>query len=491
LTRLLGYDKVYHTKANGGAMFVGRKTELAKLETLYKSERFECVIIYGRRRVGKTRLINEFIREKKAIYFSGLESSAKENLEMFSKSIFSLNTNPGFTPDVLFPGFKEALDAVFNLAKNQRIILAIDEYPYLAGACREISSLLQFYIDRYHEGSKLFLILCGSSLSFMENQVLGYQSPLFGRRTAQFKISPLDFYEMAAFYKNFNAEDLALIYGITGGIPQYMIKIDENRTLAQNIQDNFFDPASYLFEEPVNLIKQECREPAQYNAIIRAIATGASKLSIIASKTGINSGICSNYLSTLSSLGIIKKEFPAGNDSGRKTIYVLADSMFKFWYRFIPDNMALIQRGQKEMVYQRIAQEILAFMGGVFEEMCKQWCWRENIAGRLPIQAINFGRWWGNDPVRKQEAEINILGFDDNENALFGECKWTSEKINARVLQSLMERSELFSYRQKYLYLFSRSGFSSECIAIAEKSPLIHLIPFSKMFILNTIIVPH
>jgi AAA+ ATPase superfamily predicted ATPase len=449
-------------------MFVGRERELSKLNELYEGGAFECVVVYGRRRVGKTRLITEFIKDKEAIYFSGIESNEQENLENFSGSIFAFSSqihNAG----AFFPSFQKAWEAVFSLAKERRVVLAFDEYPYAAAAYPGLSSLLKEFIDRNQEESKLFLILCGSSLSFMENQVLGYQSPLFGRRTAQLKIEPLTFYEMRGYYKNLKIREAALVYGLTGGVPQYMGKIYDKFSLAQNIRDNFFDPSSYLFEEPLNLVKQECREPALYNAIIKAIASGASKLSEIASRTGLTTAVCSNYLSTLASLGIIRKEFPFNEKKAKKTFYSVADSMFRFWYRFIPSNMALIQNGQKELVYKRVLPELPAFMGSVFEEICKQWLWRENSAGRLPFVFTQLGRWWGNDPIRKQEAEIDIIGAADVE-AIFCECKWTNEKTGQAVLQSLIDRSGLFSYRRKFLYVFSKSGFTEGCVKAAKES---------------------
>jgi AAA+ ATPase superfamily predicted ATPase len=461
-------------------MFAGRHTELDKMNGLFEQGRFECVIVYGRRRIGKTRLINEFMAGKEGVYFSALESNAAENLELFSKSLLALGAGHA-EPEASFADFHKALDYAFNLAKERRIVLAIDEYPYLAAACREISSILQDYIDRHHEHSRLFLILCGSSLSFMENQILGYQSPLFGRRTAQFKINPLEYYEMAEYFTRVSFRDLALVYGITGGVPQYMIKIDERRSIAQNIRDNFFDSAAYLFEEPVNLIKQECREPAQYNAIIGVIARGASKLSDIASKAGLTTGLCSNYLSTLLAIGIVKKETPFGEKTGKKTIYILADSMFKFWYRFMPDNMALIQKGQKDLVWDRVSPQIPAFMGSVFEEICKQWLWRENIAGRLPFRFTGLGRWWGNDPIRRQETEIDILAFGDAGEVLVGECKWTAGKTGIEVLRGLEDRAVIFQAQKRYFYLFAKDGFSKACIEEAEKNSSVKLVCFDKM----------
>ncbi|MDR1070851.1 MAG: ATP-binding protein, partial [Gracilibacteraceae bacterium] len=253
-------------------MFIGRQQELNELARLYNTDKFQCAIIYGRRRIGKTALIAEFIKDKESVYFTGQETNAKENLENLSRSIFALSRD--FSSSVpLFTSYKDALEAVFERAQTRRVVLAIDEYPYLAASYKAISSLLQICIDKYKETSKLFIILCGSSLSFMENQVLGYKSPLYGRRTAQFKILPFDCAQAKDYFgDSFSGVDAAVLYGVTGGVPLYMSLMDRDLSVADNIKLNFLTTSGYLFEEPGNLIKQECREPAQYNAIIKAIA---------------------------------------------------------------------------------------------------------------------------------------------------------------------------------------------------------------------------
>lgn len=302
-------------------MFIGRTPELAELERLYGTGKFQCVIVYGRRRVGKTSLITEFTKDKEAAYFAGQETGANENLESLSRSIFSLSRDFS-EASTLFPSFREALESVFSLAENRRVILTIDEYPHLAASYRGISSLLQTLIDKHKDSSKLFLILCGSSLSFMENQVLGYKSPLYGRRTAQFKVLPFNFDETLEYFAHesheFSPQDAAVLYGVTGGIPLYVSLMDKDLSVADNIMLHFLSPAGYLFEEPTNLIKQECREPARYNAIIKAIADGASRLSVIAGKTGMETSLCSTYISKLISIGILKKEYPFREERSKK-----------------------------------------------------------------------------------------------------------------------------------------------------------------------------
>lgn len=459
-------------------MFVGRKSELKKLEALYASDRFECVVIYGRRRVGKTALIHEFIRDKEAIFFTGLETDGNENLEHLSRSILKPPFGEGAS--AVFSDFQEALNAVHERSAEKRTIFVIDEYPYLAASYRGISSLLQAQIDHKFKSGKLFLILCGSSMSFMETQVLGYQSPLYGRRTAQMRIQPFGFFETRSFYGGFSPEDLAGIYGITGGVPHYLALMDDARSLAENIKKNFLDPSAYLFEEPGNLLKQEVREPAGYNAILRAIATGSSKNAEIASKVSMESGACSAYLKNLISLGILKKETPITEKSTRKTIYSISDSMFRFWYRFIPNRMALIQNGLAERAYERVEGEFPAFMGGVFEDICKEYLWRKNAGESLPLRFTDMGRWWGNDPAKRTEAEIDIVATD-GEDAIFGECKWTESDVSLSDLERLSERSQLLRFNRKYLFLFAKRGFTSGCREKAAQMGNVSLISFGEI----------
>lgn len=461
-------------------MFVGREQELSYLNQRYNSGKFEFAVVYGRRRVGKTTLINEFIKGKDTIFYTGMEGNEKENLEGFSKSIFAFSSDFKGA-DGSFSGFEEALEVVFNIAKTRRVVFVIDEYPYLAASYKGISSVLQILIDKNKDTTKLFLILCGSSLSFMEEQVLGYKSPLFGRRTCQFKILPFDFFEMQKYFSKFSPIELATIYGISGGIPLYMSLMDENCSVKDNIIINFLSPNAYLFEEPGNLIKQECRDPAQYNSIIRAIATGASKMSEICSKTGLDTALANSYLVKLISLGIIKKETPFGAKASRKTIYKIEDNMFRFWYRFIPENMASIQRGLKEAVYQKIEPQINTFMGVIFEDICIQYLWELRKKSNIGIEFTDLGRWWGNDPINKCEVEIDIMGTAGADSAIFCECKWTNEKADLPILNALIEKSNLFNNPQKHYYLFSKSGFTKGCIEKAEQLENMNLVAFNKM----------
>ena len=460
-------------------MFIGRERELDTLDKIYKSNKFEFAVIYGRRRVGKTALINQFIGDKQAIYFMGVESNAKQNLENFSKSIMEFAT--GIETESSFLSFQAAIEYVFKLSEKERIILAIDEYPYVARSSKSLASTLQLLIDKYKDTSKLMLILCGSSMSYMEDHVLAYKAPLYGRRTAQMKLLPFDFEEVCRYFKNFSDEDKALVYGIAGGTPQYLLQMDDAVSIEENIKNTYLNPSSFLYEEPTNLLKQEVREPAIYTAIITAIATGSSRMSEISSKVGEETNVCATYLKNLINLGIVQKETPYGEKASRKSIYSIEDNMFRFWYRFVLDNNSIIARGAANLVYKRIEPQLSEYMGKVFEEICKQYLWKQLLLGNCPVEFTSLGRWWGNDPVEKCQTEIDIMGEQDKNTALFAECKWTNEKVDLGVLETLVKRSNLFSYKTKHYYLFSKSGFTKGCGDKANEMSNVMLVEFSNI----------
>ena len=461
-------------------MFIGRQKELERLNKLYQAGEFEFVVIYGRRRVGKTALVNEFVKDKDAIFFTGVETNDKQNLENFSKCV--LEHGMGITADTTFASFQTALEYVFLLAENKRMVLVMDEYPYVARASQSLASTLQLLIDKYKDRSKLFLILCGSSMSYMEDHVLAYKAPLYGRRTAQFKIQPFDFFETCEYFLKFSDMDKALAYGIVGGTPQYLLMLNDGLSIEENIKNTHLNPNSSIYEEPNNLLKQEVREPAIYNAIISAIASGASKLSEIAGKIGEDTSVCAMYIKNLITLGIVKKEMPYGEDSTRKTIYSVEDNMFRFWYRFVPGNASVISRGAADLAYRRIDPVLSDYMGAVFEEICKQYLWKLLLEKKCAVDFTDIGRWWGTNPRTRQQVEIDIMGEEDKDTALFAECKWRNEKVDMEVLETLVERSKLFHYQKKHYYLFSKSGFTKGCQERAAELGNVTLVSYGEMF---------
>lgn len=459
-------------------MFIGRDRELAALNARYQSGRFEFAVVYGRRRVGKTALISEFARDKDAIFFTGVETNEKQNLDNLSRCI--LSHTMGVAADSSFSSFQAALEAVFELAKDRRLLLIIDEYPYVARASKSLASTLQLLIDRYMDSSRLFLILCGSSMSYMEDQVLAYKAPLYGRRTAQLKIEPFDFFEACRCLAGLSGLDKALAYGAVGGTPQYLMQLDDRLSMEENIKNTYLNPASFLFEEPNNLLRQEVREPATYNAVIAAIAAGCSRMNEIATRVGEDTSVCAAYLKSLTALGIVKKESPYGEKPGRRTIYSIEDPMFRFWYRFVPENASLIGRGAADLAYQRIAPALSSYMGGVFEEICKQYLWRLLLDGRCAVNFRSLGRWWGTNPRTRAQEEIDIMGAGED-GTLFAECKWTNEQVGLGVLDALLARGELFGGPSKQFYLFAKAGFTKACQKKAAQLGNVTLIEYAQM----------
>lgn len=450
-------------------MFYCREEELNAMNRRYEKGRFECIIIYGRRRVGKTALINEFCKDKPTIYFSALNASAQENLEALSKAIYAYKHPEGNNAPT-YQSYSDALDEITAMSQKQRLVFVIDEYPYLAKAEKSISSRLQHIIDHSWQEGQLYFILCGSSMSFMEYQVLGYESPLYGRRTAQFKIQALTYREMTMFHPKLPVQDQALLYGITGGIPHYINKLDVENDLDEAILENLLNTSSYLFEEPENLLKQELREPATYNSIISAIAGGATHSNEISTKVGLESGVCAKYLRVLLDLGILKKETPVTEKPGRKTIYAIDDNFFRFWYRFVPRNMSVISAGRIRQVYEQAVKRYYSdYMGLVFEKMCQEYLLR--YEQKLPILLSEVGQWWGTDPQTRKEVQIDIVGTPvDGKEYLIGSCKYRNEKIGVDELDLLRRYASVFQKDGKFhYYIFSKGGFTQALLDLEKQ----------------------
>ena len=449
-------------------MFIGREKELADLNNLYAQDSFQMFILYGRRRVGKTTLLSEFCKDKDTIFFAAEQDSDKGNLDKFSSLIFNHYEESTLSP---FSDWEKAISFVAERQKNKRLVLVFDEFPYLAKNNRKILSVLQHLIDHKLQNGKLFIVLCGSYMSFMEKEVLGEKSPIFGRRTAQLKLKPFPYYVAVKFIDDCTAETKCKYYGAVGGTAQYLGRLQPKISFEENICNLFLNPTGYLYEEPRLLLRQEIQEPAIYNAIIEAIACGASKSNEIATKTGEEQAKCLKYIQTLCELGLVYKETPFGEkESSRKTIYGISDLMFRFWYKYVFNNRSILETGGGKIVYdKRVKPDYNHYMGPVFERICKEFLEEKNIDGELPILFSSIGRWWGADPVQKKEVEIDIIAKDDK-NYLIGECKWQNEKTDIGVLERLKEKADIFNKngREETWYaLFSKSGFTDDLI---EKS---------------------
>jgi AAA+ ATPase superfamily predicted ATPase len=460
-------------------MFIGRQKELEALSKQYEKNEFTFIPIYGRRRVGKTQLIEQFIRDKKAVFFTAVNKGTyRSNVELLSKAIFDENEAAP-----VYGSFYDALDGINRIAEKEKLVFVIDEFPYLAQSDESIISILQQFIDLKFLKTNMMLILAGSSLSFMENQVLGYQSPLYGRRTGQIKLLPMDFQTARQFAPKLSKLDQAVMYGVTGAIPKYLSLFSDRLSLDENIKGQYFDRNAYIFEEPDNLLKQEFKEPALYQAIITAIATGGSQMKDIKGKVGQESSTVATYMKSLLDTGIVKKEIPAIDKPGsRKTIYRLEDGMFRFWYRFVYPNVSLIALDKGDMVYDRVKPRITDFMGEVFEQLCIEYMW--SIYDELPFAFQNVSRWWGNNPDLKSQAEVDFIAYDsDGSQAIFGECKWRNEYLDKATALRLIEKCQMFKgFEQKHYYLFSKTGFTSGAREFALGREDIHLIEFKEMF---------
>ena len=464
-------------------MFIGRERELERLNARYSSGKFECIVVYGRRRVGKTTLLSQFAKDKPHIVFPALENSIAKNMETLSIAI-SIGLN-GVSESGAYPSYRDfgdALEAVFEAARDRRMVLIIDEYPYLAAADPSASSVLQHAIDRHASDSKLMLILCGSSMSFMERQVLGYQSPLYGRRTGSMKVEPFDYLTSMRFVDGMSAEDAATIYGLTYGIPQYLRQFDGSQSLESNLVNHMLDSGCYLLSEPDNLLKQELRKPAEYNNVIQSIASGASRLNEIAMACGKETGAITPYITNLIDLGILDKETPFKEKPGRRTIYRIKDSFFRFWYRYVPRNLPLIQSDHADIAARIIMPDLPRFTGEVYEDMCRQWLWHVNGTDRLPFILTDMGRWWGSNPRTHRQEEIDIVaaGAQDGQ-LLFCECKWRARPTGEEELETLRRRGALIPHRQSAYALFSKSGFTDGLRRIADADDSVLLISFADM----------
>lgn len=457
-------------------MFIGREKELSELNKLYQQDRFQMFVLYGRRRVGKTTLLKEFCRGKHTIFYSVEQSNEKLNLEKFSAQIF---TYYGETTLESFATWENAFSFIHNRQLDEPLVLVLDEFPYLADINPALLSILQHLIDHLLQDGKIFLVLCGSYMGFMEKEVLGAKSPLFGRRTGQLHMKPFDYRTAIRFLKDFSLEEQLMLYGAYGGTAMYLHQILPERSMKENLVDCFLNTTGYLYEEPLLLLRQEVQEPGTYCAIIEAIAGGASKSNEIATKIGESTAKCLKYINTLCELGILYKEIPFGeNGASRKTLYHISDFMFRFWYRYVSPNKTLLETDAQEIVWKRrIEPDYNHYMGAIFEEICKDYLLHKNSKGELPILFGDIGRWWGTNSKTRRQEEIDLIAQDGN-NYLFCECKWRNEPVDFSVLQKLKERADVFSQRREktWFVLFSKSGFSEALREEAAKSEEIILV---------------
>lgn len=463
-------------------MFIGREKERMELDELYRQNRFQLFVLYGRRRVGKTTFLKEFCSNKDAIFYSAEQSNELLNLNKFSEIVFEHYGEKNIEP---FASWEKALLYINDRQKEKQLVVVLDEFPYLAENDTKLLSVFQHLIDHNLQAGKLFLILCGSYMGFMEKEVLSAKSPLFGRRTGQLHMKTFDYATSIQFVKNFSMEEGFMLYGAFGGTPLYLSQIQPEKSFQKNVTDLFLKPTGYLYEEPLLLMRQEVQEPGIYSAVIEAIASGASRANEIAQKTGEETAKCLKYIAVLIELGILYKEVPLGEKStSRKTLYSISDFMFRFWYRYVAPNKTLLETDAQEIVWKRrIEPDISNYMGHVFEIICKEYLLRQNALGRLPILFTEIGRWWGTDKKTREQVEIDLIAKDKND-YLICECKWRNEKLDNSVLEKVRKKADVFSNNREHTWfvLFSKSGFTKAVREEAERDGSIILVGLEEIY---------
>ncbi|MBW2038705.1 MAG: ATP-binding protein [Deltaproteobacteria bacterium] len=458
-------------------MFVNRTGELNYLENLYKNRGARLLIIYGRRRIGKTELLKQFSKDKKHLFFSSDLSSQQEQLRQFTERIYQI-TGESFLETQPFTSWEALFRYIFDRLTDRIPLIIIDEFPYLCVSNDALPSVLQKIWDENVKKSNIFLVLCGSYMSFMEKEVLGHKSPLFGRRIGQIVLQSLHLEDLRGFFPNYSKEERVYTYAILGGTPAYLQRFDEKKTIEQNVKEEILSKNAFLYSEPRFLLVEELREPSIYFSILKAIAFGKTRLNEIVQETGIDDRHKVNkYITVLRELHIVRREVPVTEEKphkSRKGIYILDDPFFRFWFRYLFPNMSYLEEGDIDYVWEeKIKFGFDSFVGFIFEDICIQKLKRLNRDNKLPFKAKNIGRWWNG------KDEVDIVALDGEGSFMFCECKWTAKKIGVSVLDELKRKADKFSgVTRRYLGFFSKSGFSNELEDLSRKRDDIFLFPF-------------
>ncbi|MDA8273046.1 MAG: ATP-binding protein [Deltaproteobacteria bacterium] len=451
--------------------FIDREHELSFLEEKWKEDKAQFIVLWGKRRVGKTELVKRFIKNKPGVYFLSESVSPKDQLSRFSKTIGGFFEEPllltrGFTE------WEEMFEYVF--LKKKKFVLIIDEFPYLFASNPAILTIFQKAWDEYWSKSDIFLIILGSSISMMENEVLGYRSPLYGRRTAQWMLNPLPFKAAASFRKEKPFEDKLLHFAVAGGIPEYWLKFDPSKSFKENLLLHIIKKGEFLYDEPEFILRKELREPRYYFSILKAIAQGKRKNSEIINATGINNTSLNKYLGVLSDLKIIERELPATEEKplkSKKGLYKITDEFFRFWFRFVFPKRSDIEFGKSAELLSEILNELPQYMGSVYEKAAKDILIDNQ---RLYFTPDAIGRWWD------KNEEIDIVAINKNgrqPSILFCEVKWTQKPVGKNIYESLKEKAKKVDWnrdnRIEYFSFFSKSGFTEEMIKMAASKNIL------------------
>jgi len=446
--------------------FIDRERELISLEGFWKENSSQFIVIYGKRRIGKTELIKQFIKDKPHIYFLAQKISEQENLKLLGKLVGEYVDD-----DILKANGFNSWQMFFEYLRKhikERIVIAIDEFPYLTESNKGISSIFQYGWDEYLKETPVYLILCGSSISMMEQEVLGYKAPLYGRRTGQILLKPFDFYQASEFFPELTFEKRLSFFSIVGGNPSYLSKIAKEDSIEENLRKNFLSPEAPFYNEVEFILHEELREPRNYFAILKAIAFNKTKVSEIVNETGFEKSILHKYLFVLEDLQIIEKEVPITEKNpqkSRKGIYKLQDQFFKFWFKYILPNRSKIEEGKVDAVINIIMEDFNTIVAENYEKVAQD-ILKRNEEKFFSIE--NIGRWWD------KNEEIDVVALNEKENKiLFGEVKWSNKPVGIDIYENLKRKAKLVEWgkdnRVEYFSLFSKSGFTDEMKKIAKK----------------------
>ena len=447
-------------------MFIDRKTELELLGQRYRSNQAELFVLYGRRRVGKTELLHAFCADKPHIFFIATLSSDSEQLATFSQQVYGFthaDVPSGFT----FPSWEAALRALGELPGQPKPIIVLDEFTYLISGNKAIPSILQKVWDETLKNTQIMIVLCGSYIGMMETEVLGYQAPLYGRRTASTLLRPMDLASSALFFPSYSAEEKFLTWAVVGGMPYYLRTFQDSQDVFANIRQHILDAQSgTLFNEPRLLLMEELREPRNYFSLLRAIAQGRTRLNDIAQGAGIGDvTTVARYLDILQQMRLITRRVPATEtqpEKSKKGIYHIDDHFLRFWFRYVHPNQSSLDLGLADAILQqRIKPDLDHFIANAFEEAAITFTGHLAQAGELDFFPERIGGWWNRD------AEIDVLAINLSEKIAFlGECKWAVHPIGTSVLDDLKHKAEVlmkeYDIKKVQFALFSRKGFTAD-----------------------------
>ena len=463
--------------------FLGREKEILVLEKEYARDG-GFVVIYGRRRIGKTTLIKQFIKSKTAFYFLATKEVESQSMKRFA-GVIARTTGNSVLQKAAFSDWLDLFQAVADYKPNEKKVLVIDEFPYLVKVNDSFPSILQNAWDEILKDSNVMLILCGSLISMMKKHALSYESPLYGRRTAQMRIAPLPF---TTVYENqkLSFEEAAEQYSITGGVPKYMEFFSDGQPLYEQIKENVLSKNGFLYEEPNFLLTDEVQVPTNYFSIIKVIADGNHKLGTIAGILGLETSALTPYLKTLSELGFIEKQVPVTERNAEKTrkgLYFISDNFLRFWFRYVYPYKGELELDNMQISLDELDKDFKEkFVAFAYEDICK-----EIFARLCSDKAIDFtpskiGSYWLND--KSGNTQIDVMAVDTVNKRLFaGECKYHNQPIDADVYFELVKKvdnsSEIKSAFKGYTVIygvFSKSGFTSRMTDISNSNPNLFLI---------------